>query len=110
MVVAAEGRSAAVLAALADARTAAGCDPLTADAGLAAAAGAHDAAMAAAGVPNAAGAGGALVDRGDADAADVVARWLAGPAADVLLDCGRSRLGAAELAGDGGPWWTAVLS
>jgi hypothetical protein len=108
----ARDRSAAVVAALADARAAAGCDPLAADASLAGTAGDHDAAMAAAGSPGLAGLGGApaVVSRGDAGAGAVVAGWLAtGSGQAVLLDCTLSRLGAAELTGDDGPWWTAVL-
>jgi hypothetical protein len=102
------------VAALADARAAAGCDPLAADASLAGTAGDHDAAMAAAGSPGLAGLGGApvVVSRGDAGAGAgaVVAGWLATSSGQaVLLDCTLSRLGAAELTGDDGTWWTAVL-
>jgi uncharacterized protein YkwD len=95
-------RTAAVLAEVAAARAEAGCDPLTASPGLAAAAG--DAAVA--------GTAGrhTLVARGGS-AAEVVAGWLAG--ADgraVLLDCDLTRLGAAEVAGGDVPEWAAALS
>jgi uncharacterized protein YkwD len=109
----ARDRSAAVLAALADARTTAGCaHPLVADAALAGTAGAHDAAMAADGAAGLAGLGGAaaVVSHGDQDADEVVAGWLGSDTTSaVLLDCDLTRLGAAELTGDDGPWWTAVL-
>jgi uncharacterized protein YkwD len=109
---AAQDRSAAVVAALADARATAGCDPLVADAGLAGTAGDHDRTMADDGRTGRDGLDGApaVVHRGDEDVAAVVAGWLDSSAArEVLLDCTHSRLGAAELTGGDGPWWTAVL-
>jgi uncharacterized protein YkwD len=105
-------RSAAVLAALATARSDADCGPLTVAGDLAGAAADHDTAMAAAGALSTTGLGGApaLVDRGDAAPADVVAGWLAtSRGRAVLLDCDLTQLGAAELTGSDGPWWTAVL-
>jgi uncharacterized protein YkwD len=107
---AAVDRSAAVVAAVQGARAHLGCDPLTVDDGLAAVAARHAGEMAAGDALTVTGLGGrpAVVAQGPADAAGAVAGWLGSDAdASVLLDCGLTRLGAAEQ--PDGPWWTAVL-
>ena len=53
----------------------------------------------------------AAVAQGDSDAAAVLSGWLADPASSTaLLDCGLTSIGLGVVSGDGGPWWTALLS
>ena len=107
------GATDAVLVPLNAARATAGCAALVADAGLTDVAQAHSSDMADAGGLSVSGLGGrtAVVAQGPADAASAVALWLADPTdRGVLLDCGRTSLGAGEASGTAGPWWTAILS
>lgn len=94
-------------------RTAAGCAALVADAGLAATAGAHSAAMSATGVLgldglDLAGLGGAAaVAAGRPTAQSAVAGWLADPAdSATVLDCSRTSIGVGAVDG----WWTALFA
>ena len=88
-----------------------GATPLVADAGLAGTAGDHDAAMAADGARGwpgwAAHRRSSPRGRRRRGRGGRLARDRRRPAA--LLDCTLTRLGAAELTGGDGPWWTAVL-
>jgi uncharacterized protein YkwD len=106
------GTGDAVLDRVNAARADAGCPDLTADPRLTARAQGHSTAMAVAGRLGLSGTGGtAVVARGPADAASVVAGWLADRSdRTALLDCDRTSFGAAEATGHDGPWWTAVLA
>ena len=84
-------------------RASLGCGALVADAGLAAAAQAHSAAMSASGVLGLDGLVGAVAQGPNAHS--VVAGWLADTAAsEALLDCSRTSAGIAVVDG----WWTAL--
>jgi uncharacterized protein YkwD len=118
---------AAVLELVNAARATAGCDPLAADAGLAAVARAHSADMRdrdyfshtdpegrspfdrakQAGVANARAEN---IAYGQSDAAAVMASWMgsAGHKANIL-DCSLKTLGVGVAEGDGGPWWTQLF-
>ena len=108
-------------------RAAAGCDPLSADAALAAVARAHSADMrdrdyfshtdpdgldpfqraAAAGVDDAMAEN---IAQGQPDARAVMADWMASPGhRQNILDCALSRLGVGVAEGAGGPWWTQLF-
>jgi uncharacterized protein YkwD len=110
-----------LLGLLDEARTAAGCDPLTADAALTATAEAHSAAMrdgdffgllgADGQSPLGAGARAAAIARGLPAFADVVEEWLADPStAAAVDDCALTSAGIGRAAGDAGPWWTLLLA
>jgi uncharacterized protein YkwD len=86
-------------------RAALGCDALTSDAGLAAAAQAHSATMGATGVLGLDAPVGAVAQ--GVDAQSVVGGWLADTTVSAaLLDCSRTSAGIAVVDG----WWTALLA
>jgi uncharacterized protein YkwD len=102
-----------VLALVNEERAAAGCGALVADDGLAATALEHSDAMSSRGEPDLDDLdlpeidGAAAVAHGPADAASVVAGWLADPAdSATLLDCSRTAVGIAVA----DTWWTALLT
>ncbi|HEV7213336.1 MAG TPA: CAP domain-containing protein [Blastococcus sp.] len=107
-----------VLALVDQERVRVGCDALTADDALAAAAQAHSAAMRDGGSLghdtdgslSDLGGRAVAVARGTADPAAVVEGWLADPTErTALLECDLTTIGVGTVDGDGGPWWTAVL-
>ena len=109
--VAVPGAEDAVLAAVNAARAELPCAALVADPSLVAAARENSLAMATRGTLAAPDAGAAAIDQGDPDAASAVAAWLTEPTVKArLLDCGLTSAGAAEVTGDGGPWWTLLLA
>ncbi len=85
-------------------RAAQGCGVLVADAGLAAAAQAHSAAMSGGGLLGLDGLIGAVAQ--GADATSVVGGWLADSSGAPLLDCSRTSAGIAVVDG----WWTALVA
>lgn len=116
-----------VLALVNQARDRAGCDPLVADGGLAAAARAHSADMRdrdffghenpegldAVDLADAAGRTNAQAENvahGQATPAAVVASWMdSGDDRENILDCDLETLGVGVAHGTDGPWWTAVF-
>jgi uncharacterized protein YkwD len=117
----------AVLTLVNEARTGAGCDPVTADPALAAVARAHSADMRdrdyfshtspeglspfdraeQAGVDYARAENIAF---GQADAAAVMEAWLESPGHRAnILDCDLTTLGVGVAEGTGGPWWTQLF-
>lgn len=124
---AADGTKAQVLALVNAERSAAGCAPVTADAGLAAVAREHSLDMRdrdffdhvnpdgldafdraeQAGVTNARAEN---IARGQADAAAVMASWMDSPVHRAnILDCGLRTMGVGVATGAGGPWWTQLF-
>ncbi len=124
---AADGTEAQVLALVNAERSAAGCAPVTADAGLAAVARAHSLDMRdrgffdhvnpdgldpfdraeRAGVTNARAEN---IAWGQADAAAVMASWMDSPGHRAnILDCGLATMGVGVVTGTGGPWWTQMF-
>jgi uncharacterized protein YkwD len=117
----------AVLALVNQERTAAGCAPVVADAGLAGVARAHSADMrdrnyfshtTPEGVgpfdrARAAGVGYARAEniaRGQADAAAVMQGWMDSPGHRAnILDCSLTKLGVGVAEGPRGPWWTQLF-
>lgn len=93
-----------VLALLNAERAAAGCGALVTDAGLAATAAAHSAAMSGTGVLGLDGLVGAVAQ--GTDATSVVDGWFADSAGDPLLDCSWTSVGVAVVDG----WWTALVA
>lgn len=85
-------------------RAALGCGALVADAGLAATAQAHSAAMSGSGLLDLDGLVGAVAQ--GADATSVVGGWFADSSAAPLLDCARTSAGIAVVDG----WWTALVA
>ena len=112
---------ATLLALVNEKRAAAGCAALVADDDLARLARAHSTSMrdrSYLGIADPEGVslldlGGraAAVAQGESDANDVLDGWLDDPASSTaLLDCGMDSIGVGVVKGDGGPWWTALLS
>ncbi len=85
-------------------RAALGCGVLVTDAGLAAAAQAHSAAMSGSGLLGLDGLVGAVAQ--GADATSVVGNWFADSAGAALLDCSRTSAGIAVVGG----WWTVLVA
>jgi uncharacterized protein YkwD len=85
-------------------RAALGCGALVADAGLAGAAQGHSTAMSASGILGLNGLAGAVAQ--GADAASVVAGWVADASGAGLLDCARTSAGTAVVDG----WWTVLVA
>jgi uncharacterized protein YkwD len=103
---------AAVLDLVNAARDDAGCDPLSRDGDLAAAARDNSAAMAAQGAAAVLdeASTAAAVSAGEPDAGSVVRAWLADDTdREALIDCSRTSAGVGEVDADGGPWWTIFL-
>jgi uncharacterized protein YkwD len=96
--------AAEVLALVNAERAALGCGALVPDAGLAATAQAHSAAMSGSGLLGLDGLVGAVAQ--GADASSVVAGWISDPAGAALLDCSRTSTGIAVVDG----WWTALVA
>jgi uncharacterized protein YkwD len=102
------GAGDALLALVNGARADAGCAALTSDADLTDQAELRSTGMARDGSLSSGST--ALVAKG-ADARSAVEGWLADASDRArLLDCDRSRFGAAEVTGPGGPWWTALVA
>jgi uncharacterized protein YkwD len=116
-----------VLALVNEARAAAGCGPVTADAGLAGVARGHSTAMRdrgffdhtdldglspfdradRAGVTNARAEN---IARGQDDAAAVMDAWLTSPGhRKNILNCSYRTMGLGVATGSGGPWWTQMF-
>jgi len=102
-------------------RAAAGCGALAVDDTLAAKAQEHSAAMRdrdyfgltdpVDGSVLDEGARAAAIARGDSDAANVLAGWMADhDERSAILDCDLTTVGIGTADGDGGPWWTALLA
>lgn len=105
--------TAAVLAALNTARAGAQCGNLEPDDALTSAALTNSTLMAERGTVSVVDPAGsvAAVASGPADPDAAVTGWLADPADSAqLLDCALTTAGAAEVSGDGGPWWTLFLA
>jgi uncharacterized protein YkwD len=107
------GAGDAVLAAVNEGRTKAGCTALSADSNLAQAAQTNSVDMARQGTLAVAEPAGtaAAIATGKPDAASTVAAWLTDPAdGPHLLDCALTTAGAAEVTAGSGPWWTLFLA
>ena len=100
-----------------------GCDPLTSAGSLAAKAQEHSAKMRdddffglrglGGGARDGEGGVAAYIARGETDAGDVLAGWLADPAdRAIIVDCSRGSVGIgfADADGGDGPWWTLILA